>query len=350
MPRTTTPSGASQCAARPSCSSGSASRRSSPAWRGSPSCASGPPSGPRSRASTPRPSPGSPTTTSRACSRTPASCATGPRSTRPSLTPVRCSACGTPAAPSPIWSGRTHPHLGQPGSPPGRTCPPSRRSRSRWPARSRPPASASSAPRLPTRRCRPAGWWTTTWPPAPCRRSRLAEPNGGDLPHQIPDDPHVSVQPVHRQPRPVVGSDQLGSQDDLHPELLPELPAQRVLGGLPVVDLAAGELPLAAQPLRGLPPRGEQPARRQTPERLRGKWEFPGGKVDHGESTEHALRRELREELGVEVVLGSELVGPDDGTWRISHRHAMRLWLAVVSTGEPQPLVEHDELRWLGPG
>ncbi len=112
----------------------------------------------------------------------------------------------------------------------------------------------------------------------------------------------------------------------------------------PVLVVAAALVDDLAAPRRLLA------ARRQTPERLRGKWEFPGGKLDHGESTEHALRRELREELGVEVVLGSELVGPDDGTWRISHRHVMRLWLAVVSTGDPRPLVEHDELRWLEQG
>lgn len=39
-------------------------------------------------------------------------------------------------------------------------------------------------------------------------------------------------------------------------------------------------------------------ARRSAPERLAGQWEFPGGKVETGESGPEALRRELREELG----------------------------------------------------
>jgi len=88
-------------------------------------------------------------------------------------------------------------------------------------------------------------------------------------------------------------------------------------------------------------------ARRSRPAHLAGRWEFPGGKVDPGETPVEALHRELREELGVRVKLGDELPGPDDGAWVITDRHVMRLWLAVVTEGEPQPLVEHDELRWL---
>lgn len=97
-------------------------------------------------------------------------------------------------------------------------------------------------------------------------------------------------------------------------------------------------------------PRRLLAARRCKPERLRGRWEFPGGKVDDGESPEAALHRELVEELGVRVSLGAELAGPDDGHWSISPQQKMRLWSAVVVAGEPEPLVEHDELRWLGPG
>lgn len=88
-------------------------------------------------------------------------------------------------------------------------------------------------------------------------------------------------------------------------------------------------------------------ARRCKPIELAGMWEFPGGKVDPGETPTQALHRELQEELGIRADLGAEFVGPDDGGWFITERHVMRLWFAVIADGTPQPLVEHDELRWL---
>jgi 8-oxo-dGTP diphosphatase len=92
-------------------------------------------------------------------------------------------------------------------------------------------------------------------------------------------------------------------------------------------------------------------ARRRTPQALAGRWEFPGGKADPHETPVEALHREIREELGVSVELGAEIAGPDgDGGWRISSRYTLRLWAARVVDGEPEPLVEHDELRWLEAG
>ncbi|MBG6190296.1 8-oxo-dGTP diphosphatase [Arthrobacter sp. CAN_A212] len=88
-------------------------------------------------------------------------------------------------------------------------------------------------------------------------------------------------------------------------------------------------------------------ARRTAPEQFAGMWEFPGGKVEAGESDTAALHRELLEELGVTVLLGAEVVGPVPGGWPLNERAVMRVWLAEVATGEPVPLEDHDLLSWV---
>jgi 8-oxo-dGTP diphosphatase len=91
-------------------------------------------------------------------------------------------------------------------------------------------------------------------------------------------------------------------------------------------------------------------ARRTEPPALAGGWEFPGGKVDPGETTVVAVHREVREELGVSVELGEQLRGPlERGRWPLGDAYAMTLWWAVVTDGEPAPIEDHDQLRWLGP-
>src|SRR3954454_8795175 len=75
-------------------------------------------------------------------------------------------------------------------------------------------------------------------------------------------------------------------------------------------------------------------AQRAEPPELAGGWEFPGGKVDAGESDEDALVRECREELGVEVRL-RERIG---GDWPLTAATVLRVWTAELADGVPRPL------------
>ncbi|MFC9331378.1 NUDIX domain-containing protein [Kitasatospora sp. NPDC057015] len=86
-------------------------------------------------------------------------------------------------------------------------------------------------------------------------------------------------------------------------------------------------------------------ARRSAPPEVAGRWEFPGGKAEPGESEEQALERELLEELGV-TARASE---PLPGRWTVRAGLELRFWAAELVSGEPQPLEDHSELRWLGP-
>lgn len=88
-------------------------------------------------------------------------------------------------------------------------------------------------------------------------------------------------------------------------------------------------------------------ARRSAPAALAGRWELPGGKVEPGEDPAAALHREIREELGVGLVVGARVPGPLAGDWAIDRSLRLRVWRARVASGTPAPLVDHDDVRWV---
>jgi 8-oxo-dGTP diphosphatase len=82
-------------------------------------------------------------------------------------------------------------------------------------------------------------------------------------------------------------------------------------------------------------------ARRDGPD---GGWEFPGGKVEPGESDQAAGQRELQEELGLQVLV-RESFGIEEP---IGEKYLLRVYFADLVAGEPV-LHEHAEIRWVGP-
>ena len=79
---------------------------------------------------------------------------------------------------------------------------------------------------------------------------------------------------------------------------------------------------------------------------LGGMWEFPGGKQEQGETIETCIARELKEELGIAVTVGSELITVDHAYSHKKLRFVVHLcdW----ESGEPQPLAS-QQVRWVRP-
>ncbi|UYP07403.1 8-oxo-dGTP diphosphatase MutT [Priestia megaterium] len=85
-------------------------------------------------------------------------------------------------------------------------------------------------------------------------------------------------------------------------------------------------------------------AQRHSKDPLAGKWEFPGGKLETGETPEECLVREIREELQVEVEIGSFY---DENVYGFKGQaiHLLFYW-AEIMNGEVTPVV-HDDVKWI---
>ncbi|WBB79312.1 (deoxy)nucleoside triphosphate pyrophosphohydrolase [Micromonospora sp. WMMD882] len=83
---------------------------------------------------------------------------------------------------------------------------------------------------------------------------------------------------------------------------------------------------------------------RSAPPEVAGRWEFPGGKVEPGETETAALVRECAEELAVRVEIGAR-VGRDV---RMAHgRSVLKVYAARLLGGDQPQALEHADLRWL---
>jgi len=133
----------------------------------------------------------------------------------------------------------------------------------------------------------------------------------------------------------------------LHDDGCFSAPIKKPQGGAPTLLVAAVAL---------LDPDGRVLlARRPEGKPLAGMWEFPGGKVEHGETPEAALVRELAEELGIDIT--ESCLAPltfashiyDDGEAGPGAFHLlMPLYVCRVWKGRVQPL-EGQTLKWVRP-
>lgn len=121
-----------------------------------------------------------------------------------------------------------------------------------------------------------------------------------------------------------------------HLNLQSELPMREVTAPLPqkIIGVAViwndqGQILIDRRPQKGL---------------LGGMWEFPGGKLEPNETIQDCIKREIREELAIEIKVGNHLITVDHA---YSHfRVTLQVYLCSHVSGEPQA-IECDEIRWV---
>ena len=83
----------------------------------------------------------------------------------------------------------------------------------------------------------------------------------------------------------------------------------------------------------------------------RGLWEFPGGSVEFGETMADALRREMREEFGIEIIVGKLLDVVDHILKEEGQHWVSPTYLCTIAAGEPHIMEPGKcaEIGWFRP-
>ena len=113
------------------------------------------------------------------------------------------------------------------------------------------------------------------------------------------------------------------------PLTLPSLPHKQI--GVAVIENQQGQILID---------------RRKKSGEMGGLWEFPGGKIEPGETVEECIQREIKEELDIKIAVGDRLTA-------ISHAYeTFRVTLYIHDcqyiSGKPKPL-ESEEILWVEP-
>ena len=87
-------------------------------------------------------------------------------------------------------------------------------------------------------------------------------------------------------------------------------------------------------------------ARRAQGQKLAGKWEFPGGKVEDGESPEECLKRELEEEFGIQAEVGENITSTKH---HYNHISIELLAFHVKYISGEFTMTDHDTIEWVAP-
>ena len=85
-------------------------------------------------------------------------------------------------------------------------------------------------------------------------------------------------------------------------------------------------------------------AQRKAHARLAGKWEFPGGKVEQGETPEACLKRELKEELAIDATVGDYM---DESVYEYDFGTVRILFYRAFWDGRPIASRDHQSVQWV---